>query len=197
MTTEAQRSAFLAHLMNAHSWHTKLPLLTGGTFIIMLAPDGKDAFGKLDYMWRIDKHDDWTRDGASPIKLGEDVKYVRIEQLFPYVSCGHDYIGFDICQSDLKLIRAGATHPHRQQLAEWFKRLQREERCWKTLTDEERSMVVKMDLVRQSFIEFGTPPSVVKAYGLLRATNEIWRQLHMEEIAKLKDAIDKVSEVVV
>jgi hypothetical protein len=193
VTTDAQRTAFLHHLINAHSWHKHLPLLTGGTFIIMLAPDGKEAYGRLDYMWRIEREDLWQRDGAEPLMLTEDVRYVRIDQLFPYISCGHDYIGFDICKTDLRLIRAGANHPHSELVIEWSKRLYREEKCWKTLSDEERSMIVKMDLAQQQFIEFGVPPVVVKAFTLLRETNEVWRQLHMEEVNKLKHAIDQLS----
>jgi hypothetical protein len=91
LPTIEQQKRFSKHLQNVHSWYKHLPLLTGGTFIIFLAPDSgtnypflhpslpfgnsieryRQAFGHLDYMWRINS-EAFFRDGASPAKLSQE-----------------------------------------------------------------------------------------------------------------------------
>lgn len=43
--TDEQYAAFAEHIANAHSWYKHLPLLTGGQFLVFLAPDS--GIGRL------------------------------------------------------------------------------------------------------------------------------------------------------
>jgi hypothetical protein len=73
LPSREQHQAFVEHLRDVHSWYKHLPLLTGGKFVVFLAPDAGEgypsqhphlcygntiegyrrAFGYLDYIWSV------------------------------------------------------------------------------------------------------------------------------------------------
>ena len=142
-----QHREFVAHLRNVHSWYKHLPLLTGGIFVVFLAPDAgyryptqhpslpygstvegyRRAFGYLDYIWSVDNLS-FQRDGghlvALPIALVEQCHFT----LYPYVS-GEFY--WSVHEQAIASLRTGTPHPERTQLLEWeaaSKALERAER---------------------------------------------------------------------
>jgi hypothetical protein len=130
-----QHRAFVEHLGDVHSWYKHLPLLTGGEFVVFLAPDAGEgypsqhprlqygntiagyrrAFGYLDYMWSIDRSA-FDRDGGHSVILPPEVLKQCCFVLYPYVSrefywCVHE--------DAIASLRAGTPHPERMRILEW------------------------------------------------------------------------------
>jgi hypothetical protein len=44
LPSREQHQAFVEHLRDVHSWYKHLPLLTGGKFVVFLAPDAGEGY---------------------------------------------------------------------------------------------------------------------------------------------------------
>ena len=125
--TDSQCHAFIRHLVTVHSWHKHLPLFTGGEFIVFLAPDAGDnyprqhprlptentpdgyrrAFGYLDYIYRCNPNEPFSRDAPPPLELDSEIAAVGKLKLHPYVS--HEMY-WSVHENDVARIRDGAYH---------------------------------------------------------------------------------------
>jgi hypothetical protein len=146
LPSQKQHQGFVRHLRDVHSWYKGLPLLTGGKFIVFLAPDAGEgypsqhprlpygntvegyrrAFGYLDYMYSV-KGCPFERDGNNsrvfdttivvlPPDLIEQCEFV----LYPYVSRYEYYQEYWSCYEDaIASLQAGTPHPARTQILEW------------------------------------------------------------------------------
>jgi hypothetical protein len=141
LPSREQHQAFVEHLRDVHSWYKHLPLLTGGKFIVFLAPDAGEgypsqhphlrygntvegyrrAFGYLDYMWSVEGSS-FDRDVHGGVFEPEKVVLPSnlIEQceftLYPYVS-NEQY--WCVHEDAIDSLRAGTVHPARTQILEW------------------------------------------------------------------------------
>lgn len=142
LPSQEQHRKFVEHLRDVHSWYKHLPLLTGGKFVVFLAPDaGEDypsqhphlpygntiegyrrAFGYLDYMWSAEDCP-FSRDGHCsgifetqlviiPTELMECCEFV----LYPYVS---NEFYWSVHEAAIKSLHAGASHPEKAKILEW------------------------------------------------------------------------------
>jgi hypothetical protein len=141
LPSREQHQAFVEHLRDVHSWYKHLPLLTGGKFIVFLAPDAGEgypsqhphlrygntvegyrrAFGYLDYMWSVEDCP-FDRDGHGgafereqvvlPSELIEQCEFV----LYPYVS-NEQY--WCVHEDAIDSLRTGTPHPEKTRILEW------------------------------------------------------------------------------
>jgi hypothetical protein len=102
-----QRAAFVEHLCWAHSWYKHLSLSLGGDFVVFLAADAggdydearprlhyswktaaeyRRRFGLLDYAWRGDPGEPWSRDIDAPIEVTAELWSTCGFRLYPYCS---------------------------------------------------------------------------------------------------------------
>jgi hypothetical protein len=141
LPSREQHQDFVEHLRDVHSWYKHLPLLTGGKFIVFLAPDAGEgypsqhphlrygntvegyrrAFGHLDYMWSVEGSS-FDRDGHGGAFEPEKVILPSdlIEQceftLYPYVS--NEQYWF-VHEEAIESLRAGTSHPEKTRILEW------------------------------------------------------------------------------
>jgi hypothetical protein len=135
LPSPAQHRAFVEHLAGAHRWYKHLPLLTGGTFVVFLAPDAgrkypaqhpglpfgntvegyRRAFGHLDYMWSVDGGP-FARDSNPTPELLESLIAYCSFALYPYVS---EEFNWSEHADAVEALRAGATHPQKERLLAW------------------------------------------------------------------------------
>jgi hypothetical protein len=173
MPSIEQHRSFVEHLGNVHSWYKHLPLLTGGQFVIFLAPDAGEgypsqhprlpygntiegyrrAFGYLDYMWSIDGSA-FDRDGGRPVILPPEVFKQCCFVLYPYASREFYWC---IHEEAIASLRAGTPHPERMLILEW--------------NAIAEAIASEAEPTRQMYLE--------------QAETNIWAALHDREIARI------------
>lgn len=157
-------SAFAEHVAAAASWHRHLPLLTGAEFMVLPAL-GRHAgaaadpvrHGPLAFAWRDrrvaadapfrlfpDPHGDPLDDPDGDARGGTvppDLPGAEVLTLYPWLSSDAnmpELILWTLHAPDLARLRAGAPHPHREDVLRWADAAGTADRLWQALPDDRR-----------------------------------------------------------
>ncbi|WZO99247.1 hypothetical protein EP7_000846 [Isosphaeraceae bacterium EP7] len=209
----AQYAGFARHICAAHSWYKHLPL-TGGQFVVFLAQDAgtryplrhprlgagenctdlyRERFGHLDYLWRADPALPFDRDGGEPPNLPAWFLDRFGTTLYPYASDDGAAVEA-ICsgrrQENVDRLKAGASHPAREQLLRMAELYDRSEELWRGLTDEELAIAYAIEDEASD-----VHPAALKTYFALQAScHEIHGKLQAGELAKVERALSRLKD---
>lgn len=181
LPTDAQLQRFIQHLQGAHSWYKHLPLLTGGTFVVFLAPDaGRDyptehpslpfgntvegyrrAFGYLDYLWRIDG-EPFSRDSGKRLTtFPRALTYAPVElpddflQHFSFVLypyIAHEFYWSVHQEAVQQLCDGEAEHPQRALILELVALEEAREEAEAKMTEEEEEELFVYDADEKMYV---------------------------------------------
>jgi hypothetical protein len=210
----AQYAGFARHICAAHSWYKHLPL-EGGRFVVFLAQDAgarypliyprlgpgenstalyRERFGHLDYVWSADPAGPFTRGaGGDPPDLPAGFLDHFGMSLFPYASddgAAVEAICSGFHREAMGRLKAGASHPAREQLLRMAELFVESEELWRGLSDEEQEIACS--------VEDDVPddiPAAVKIFsGLQASCYEIYWELQAGELAKVQEALARLED---
>lgn len=203
LPTIDQHQRFVKHLKDVHSWYKHLPLLTGGVFVVFLAPDAgtdyptehprlpfgnsvegyRQAFGHLDYMWQIET-ESFHRDGAEPAVLPDEFVQEFSFVLYPYVA-GEFY--WSIHEEAVTELHQGkAQHPAKELILELATVDDQLEQAQQKITYEEWKMLVYED--EQTSVEL--TPEQREFLVLFRKSRKLYKQLQTQEVEKIEQQLN-------
>ena len=103
-------------------------------------------FGHLDYMHRPDPAGPYARDAGPPVRLPAEIEGRCGFDLYPYVSGTFgEAVTWDVHAEALAQLRAGASHPARDEVLELAHLAEARQAAWNDLTDAERDWAVAHD----------------------------------------------------
>lgn len=211
----AQYDAFARHICAAHSWYKHLPL-AGSRFVVFLAQDAgsrypllhprlsagagennielyRERFGYLDYIWRTGPVWPFDRDGGEPPVLPAWFLERFGVTLYPYASDDGETVEV-ICSSlrheTIDRLKAGVSHPAREQLLRMAELYDASQVIWRKFTDEERKIASEVEDEASEDL-----PAVMKTFFKLEAScHEIHNHLQTGELAKVEGALARLKD---
>lgn len=207
----AQRAAFVEHVAWAHSWYKHLPLLEGGRFLVVLAPDAgegysdahprthygwktteeyRQRFGHLDYLWQIDDQP-WSRDAGRELDPPPELVARSGLVLFPY--CSSDPSAIDVLcelESDaFDALRAGQPHPERRGLVSLHDAWRQATSAWDELDEPARAAASRLAIGEP----VTDPPEPTRRHReLVQRCEAAYGALHQTELTKVAAAVDRL-----
>ena len=154
----------------------------------------RERFGHLDYMWRADPAWPFSRDsGGDPPELPAWFLDHFGTTLYPYASddgAAVEVICSDLHHEAIERLKAGASHPAREQLLRMAELYAESEELWRGLTDEEREIACAVEDEASHDL-----PAAVKIHaGLQSSCYEIHGKLQAGELAKIQGALARLRD---
>jgi hypothetical protein len=153
----------------------------------------RQRFGYLDYMCHDGVGQPYSRDAGPPVELPREVEEKCSFVLYPYVSGQFaEAVRWSVHEEALESLRAGATHPAREEVLELVNLAELQDAAWDALTEQEREWASTRRTQEQ---QSESPSAAVQNYfDLGTRITAISTGLHDQEGNKIRQALAELDD---